>query len=543
MGKEIGIDFGTTNTIVSYMNINNELVTMELEDTDETIIPTAIFFRTESSCIIGANAVNALIVKPECGRRNFKTLLDSNKKIRITAENGKKIALTPVNLTRFFFNELIRNVQARISEEFQDVPDMNYIDNVIVTVPAKFSPNANENIKQSAIDAGITSVELMKEPIAAAVAYIYEHSNMEGKNILVYDFGGGTFDISILKNENEIYDNVYDDGDPKLGGNDITNAIMKDMTEKINDFLCSKMCDFQVISNPDKYRPDCGISEHSFFKNYLAIYTACNDRIKHRLARGRREFTDEISIIVAEDEEKRPKVEYYTYHYTADEIEQLIEPYIQKTIDLTAKALEFAVKSKIRIDKIIIAGGSSQLPMIRRMLSGLSVESYIEKYHAMPDVIVDDDVTTLISRGAAIMANENFNLKSIRQITQLQYGFESRSANVFNAFQTIIKENQNLPCEKIQNFMIDDNVHDELEIKIYSRDPKSWDGKNISVVSPAVRFIDSFYISGIPDGNNRIVKAKLTVKEDGTIVVEADTMVGDKVISENHTVKKGSNLI
>lgn len=543
MGKEIGIDFGTTNTIVSYMNRNNELVTMELIDTDETIIPTAIFFKTANECIIGTRAVEAMVTNPDCGRRNFKTLLDSPKKIKLIAANGKKIALTAANLTRFFLNELIRNVQEKISEEFSDVPDMNYIDNVIITVPAKFSTNAIENIKQAAINAGMTSVRLMKEPVAAAVAYMHEHKDVEGKNILVYDFGGGTFDISILKNENEIYESVYDDGIAELGGNNITDAIIKDMTEKINDFLSGKMYDFQVIGNPDKYNPDCGISQPSFHKNHIEIYNACNNKIKHKLASGRKEFTDDIPLVVAEDENGKKKLEYYTYKYTIDEVEKIIEPYIQKTIDITERALEYAVQNKIRIDKIIIAGGSSKLPIIKKMLSNLRVESYLEKYHNMPTVTADDDVTTLISRGAAIMANENFNLSSIRQTTQLQYGFEGKIDNVLNAFTTIIEENQNLPCEKIQNFMIEDDIHDEMDIKIYSRDPKSWDGKNLSVVCPAVKFIDDFCISGIPDGTGRILKAKLTIKEDRTIVVDANTIVGDKVISDNHVVKKGSNLI
>jgi len=548
MGKEIGIDLGTTNTIVSYVNKYNELVTMELKD--HAIIPSVIYFKSRSECVIGYRAISNGIFNPKACVKNFKSFFGKKERFKITAEDGDEFSLTAVQVAGFFLREIIKNVQDKIANEFRDIADMNFISKVVISVPAKFNPTEREAVKKAAISARLNDVALMTEPTAAAIAYVHDREGLEGKTVLVYDFGGGTFDISIMKNQNGIFSVLYTDGDEHLGGNDITDKIANYIIEEINNEFLDKGIDLELPLKPKNYNSEmCNIDELSYLTNYNKIIEVCNEQIKHRLSDGKNEFYGEIPIIIGKKDDGRDERYYYEYKYSLEQINELIEDEIERTVDITRTAIEWSATRKnenprennIKIDRIILAGGSSQIPMIKQMLEQSAVSEYDEQFGNIP-VISDDDVSTLISRGAAIMANENYRASGVKEKTNYEYGVQGEIGAVLDAFDMIIPDNEDIPCHRCKTFKIKDDF-DNLEIKIYTRNAKSKNKRNITIRSKAVQFIDELIIENIPKDKNRTVEIDFTINQDGSLSIQADIKAGEKIISKNHKIQKGSNLL
>lgn len=535
MGREIGIDLGTTNTIVSYINKHNMPVTIELADTDESIIPSVIFYENKSDVKIGKRALNLERQFPEACIKNFKSFFEEPRhKFSIKAKDGTEFKLTPEQVAGRFLREVIRGVQDKIVEEYGDDDEMNYIDKVVISVPAKFDDLARGVVKKAALSANLTNVELTAEPTAAAIAYMQVRPEMKGKNVIVYDFGGGTFDLSLLSNEEGVFKVRYTDGDPELGGNTITNRIICDMIDRINDDF-----DIYMPYTPEKYRDDqCSIDRVSVLQNFIRIRTACNDRIKHEIARGKNEFEDEIELIVGKNDDGSYKKKFFHYFYTVDTINRLIENDIDKTISITKKAVEWADSNKVKIDKIILAGGSSQIPMIFEKLNS-EIQSVLT---GNVSAISDDDISLLISRGAALMANDEFR-KNVVEITNYEIGVKQTRGALMDEFCVVIPDSKELPYTVEREFGIPDDSSDYI-LDIFQRDPKHWDHVDQTIRSEAVRFRDSFVLHDLPlEKKDRVVVFVFTLNEDGSMSVTANIKQNGTIISQNHTVERESNLL
>jgi len=548
MGKEIGIDFGTTNTVVSYVNKYDNLVTMSLTNSNDSIIPSVIYFNSKENYIIGSRALRKSRLKPSAAVKNFKSYFGEPKhKFHVKAENGDEFKLNSVQVASFFLREVIRNVQDKITNEFRNTPEVAYIDKVVISVPAKFNSVAISSVKKAAIAANISQVDLIFEPNAAAVAYIENHKDMERKNIIVYDFGGGTFDISLMEKRNDVYDVKYTGGDEKLGGNDLTASIARNMIGIVNDDFGLEMP--EVIDDYDENY--CLIDRESCVENLNKITNICNESIKHDLSAGRKEFTDEIPIIVGKNEDGEDEKKYFQYYYTKEDIYQMITPYIDRTIEKTKAALQKAIELNIKVDRIILAGGSSQIPIIEVKLRDMikkfieeTEDEYKELFSEL-EVISDDDVSTLISKGAAIKANNNYKSIDFQNRTNNEFGIKIKNGVLRDMFKVIIPSGEFLPCSCKQEFALNDSVGGRLEIDIYERNIQEWTGENVSVRDRSVSYIDRLIISDTGLVNTPDAKALITftAQKDGTVEVKADIQSGDRLISRNHFIRRESDLI
>lgn len=529
MGREIGIDFGTTNTVVSYVNKYNMPVTMELGDTDESIIPSAIYYVNKSEVKIGKQALYYENIFPEACIKNFKPYFPEPKhKFKVTAENGESFKLTSVQVAGRFLREVIKGVQNKIAEEYSDSDD-NYIDKVVISVPAKFDDTARKVVKEAAKSANLDNVELIAEPTAAAVAYMHVRPELNNKNILVYDFGGGTFDLSLLSNDEGIFKVRHTDGNENLGGNNITDKITEDIIKRINDDF-----NFNMPVSPKKYTErKCTMSRQDYFINYHKICSAC-ENIKCGLSKNKRDFIGEIIIADSGNPVS------YEYEYTADRINSLIEEYIDKTIEITQNAVRWADEHKYRIDRIILAGGSSQIPMIIEKLNNKITSKLTGKIPA----ISDDDISMLISRGAALVANDNYSKDNIVESTNYEIGVKMARGSLLDEFYTIIPDNQELPYTGSCDFEIPDGSS-EYSLEIFQRDSKHMNPKDdITIRNSAVRSKDVLYLQNIPaEKYNRRVYFEFTLNADGSLSVTATIKNGEDTISQNHIIEKESNLL
>lgn len=389
MGKEIGIDLGTTNTVVTYQNKKGRL--RQLKYGGDSVIPSVLYFYSKDEYVIGQRAKKLMMSqKNKAGIENFKSFFcDASFKYEVIAENGERFFLRAREAAKYFLNKIIAGDEAagiagiedKLIKEFGPVEGC--IDRAVITVPAKFSTTEKEITRKAAHASGLQNVKLAAEPTAAAIAHMQDMLDEAAQTILVYDFGGGTFDISIIHREQGPFEEIATNGDKKLGGNNLTKRLAQAILERINDDYGLDLS----LDEDDFDEEYSGMSFVDYYKNIMAIRQAANN-IKESLSEEL-DTEEPINLILPGN-----KFDTYIADFSRDELEELIRDDIEETVDITDRTIQEAHDQGIEaIDQIVLAGGSSNIPLVREMLEEKLKEQNISN---------SDDVSTLISRGAAI---------------------------------------------------------------------------------------------------------------------------------------------
>jgi len=519
MGKEIGIDLGTTNTVVSYINKKGRLRSLKFEGSD--VIPSVLYFRTENDFMIGEKARKKGMLNPQAQVADFKSHLGDAEKLAICPEEGEPFRYHAKRVASDFLSRIADPVEKQLIREFG--PEEGCIDSVVITVPAKFNSVEKAATKWAAQDAGFENVRLAAEPTAAAVAHRYE-SGIDGQTVLVYDFGGGTFDVSVIRKAQSCYEEVATGGDKRLGGNLLRGRLAKYLLGLINDDY-----GLELPLDPEEFDEDvCGITLLEYQRNIAAILDEA-DRIKESLSE---EETEEASVNLLLPERKAV---LWSAGITREKFESLIEADVQRTVDITRSVIEEAHARGIEsIDQIVLAGGSSQIPAVKERL---------EK--AFGQTIFADDISTLIARGAALLASEEL-AGATEQITNVQYGVAANSGVALRQFRCIIPEDRKLPCSGKEYFYLNKDGQRRLEIPYYERDIKNYP-KATRTDDEGITQIDTLILSDLPEGLRKDevkISVEFFLQEDGTLEVKADIMdmSGNSIRNGNVICKRSSNL-
>lgn len=521
MGQTIGIDFGTTNTVVSYQNKKGKIVCLRDVNNNKSI-PTALYFKSENDYVIGEEALSLAEAENVEPIVSFKSHLDEKFRYDVIAANGDRFRLGAKKAVKYFIERIITSVQDRIIKTFGPVDGC--IDKAIITVPAKFSHNAKEKIREAAIDAGLSQVELIYEPTAAAAAaYRTIEDTADKSTMLVYDFGGGTFDISIVraekKNNHIRYEQLYTSGQKELGGNDITFLIACDILEAVNEeFDFDMSLDEDVkglykIYDRDDYDGD--LPYDIYRENAKKIIQAA-ERVKIDFDAGSETF----NIKMADG-----SIELFTYDYKESYIKQIIFPLVKKTVSITNDSLEWAKENDCVPDRIVLAGGSANIPMVHEELSKL-MELAIEEL---------DGVTELISKGAVIL-NEN-KMNEISSITSCSYGIIVKENNILDKFEPIIPINTHLPAKAERVCYLNMDGQQNLEIKLYEHDIQNYP-KAKRAIDEGIE-IDQIYEIALPDGLKRAdteLKLAFVFAANGTVSIDVDICSLGEVIAKSQAV-------
>lgn len=524
MGKEIGIDFGTTNTVVSYVNKKGRL--RQLAYDGENIIPTVIYFRSENDYVIGKAAKNLMAVNPQAGVDNFKLKIGDKDWIIIQPDEGPAFRRRRVHIATLFFNKIIAGVQDRLVKEFDAE---GFVDRAVITVPAKFNPSEKGCAKKAAIDANLDMVKLAPEPTAAAVAFESDfEEEMADRTVLVYDFGGGTFDVSVIRRNNGRFEEIATGGDKELGGNVLTEKLMGLVLEQINAEFGLALPLFEDDFDEDEH----GISSQDYKKNMVALKNATNT-IKEALSDTESAEAD-LNVLVPNGNE------LFTVEISRDEFESLVLSEIKRTAAITLQTRDEALKQGVdHIDQIVLAGGSSNIPLVKTCLQ--------EVFGDQEDIVYCDDVSTLISRGAAVLARRDTAFESIAQTkTCVQMGITATEGVLFGQFQTIIGENEPLPCTRKKIFQLAQDGQSRLEIRYYERDIKNWPNAS-RVGDKGISQIDVLMIENLPEGlkaNECQVEVEFTAQKDGSLDMSATLvdMSGAPISSGQLSYRKQTDL-
>ena len=459
----IGIDLGTTNSCVGvYKNNRVDIIENTL---GKRITPSYVCYKTNSKILVGEQAKDQIInnikntiydTKRLIGRNFSDEIVQKDIKlwsftvkgnekdkpiIEVTVNKEKKI-LYPEQVSSIILSTLKKDAEDFLGREVKEA---------VITVPAYFNNNQRQSTIDAAKIAGFNEIRTINEPTAAAIAYGLENICEHEKKIMVFDFGGGTLDITILKIKNKQFEVITSSGDSHLGGEDIDNELVN---------FCVKQ--FKVKE---------GIEISS--KNQKALKRLKKECIeaKHILS-----IAKEASIYIkslSEETDLDLKINRIEFNNICEEIFEKCIKHVENSIN----------ESKLKIsdiEKIVLVGGSSKIPKIQEILGNIFGKEKLCK------TINPDEA---IAQGAAIYGNQfntneinNFEELMIKDIVPHSLGVKIKG----NLLDKIIYKNTKIPCKIEKQYESADDYQDKIEICIYEGESK--------FVKECV-LLDNFYIS------------------------------------------------
>jgi Fe-S protein assembly chaperone HscA len=366
----VGIDLGTTNSLVAFMQGETPVVIPG--DDGSNLVPSVVALDRDSQAIVGNSARKYLIETPERAVYSIKRLMgrgveDVQDELRLfpfrLAEDlqpGEVLRIrlgdktfTPPEISALILRQLKRN-----AERYFGAP----VTKAVVTVPAYFNDAQRQATKDAGRIAGLEVLRLVNEPTAASLAYGLDKK--QNGIVAVYDLGGGTFDISILKLHDGIFEVIATNGDTHLGGDDIDNLL--------------------ITIALDDIRGDLGVD---LGRNAEAVQTIRKAVIEAKIA-----LSSQTSIKL---DIELPGGKRYQREITREQFEQLIQPIIDRTVGPCKQALKDATLKPEQIDEVVLVGGSTRIPKVRSLIK--------ELFHRQPHVDLNPD--EVVALGAAVQAN------------------------------------------------------------------------------------------------------------------------------------------
>jgi molecular chaperone DnaK len=349
---DFGIDLGTTNSAVA-VRTSGEI----------HVIPSVVRITTDRGLQVGADARQHLGADPANTHAEFKRLMGTTTKLRFEETGTTR---TPEELSAEVLRALKERVRAQTGED---------IDCAVITVPALFEIPQNEATERAAALAGITFAPLLQEPIAAALAYGFGQSDLRRAFWLVYDFGGGTFDASIVSLRDGRLSVVDHDGDNFLGGKDLDKRLL----------------DLAIKRIGERHRVPALGPEHEDHKRLLAALRRAAEDTRIALSD---QTEAELKVPDLRDDASAHPVSI-EIRFRREELERVIIPEISRSIDICSRLLERNRLATDDVGRVVLVGGVTRTPLIRRLLTerlGIALEG-------------DLDPATTVARGAALHAS------------------------------------------------------------------------------------------------------------------------------------------
>ena len=414
MGRIVGIDLGTTNSLVAYLDPRTGQPTCIPGPYDETLCPSVVSRDPDGGIVVGEPARRRLLTQPErtiysvkrlMGRgpadiqdelKLFPFRIDPSSKNVIRVMLGEKV-FTPPEISAFILRELKNWAETFFGET---------VDRAVITVPAYFNDAQRQATKDAGKIAGLEVLRLVNEPTAAALAYGL-HEKQRGK-VAVYDLGGGTFDISILKlistSDGDIYQVLSTNGDTHLGGDDIDNLLQAFVHELI---LKHDAIDF---------------SPHSELAQELRKGLI---DVKHQLSESE---TATLRFVL-------PNGQVFVHEFTRGALDALIRPVVDRTMGPLKQALADAQLKRADMDEVVLVGGTTRTPLVRRTVA--------EFFERKPHIELNPD--EVVALGAAVQANildQGVKNMLLLDVTPLSLGIETYGG----AVAKIIPRNSTIPA-------------------------------------------------------------------------------------------------
>ena len=494
MSKIIGIDLGTTNSCVSVMEGNEPVVIPNAEGKRTT--PSIVAFIEGGDRKVGDPAKRQAVTNPvntvysikrfmgnkfsECAKEikrvPYKVVKGDNDTPRVDIDGR---LYTPQEISAMVLQKMKKTAEDYLGHEVTEA---------VVTVPAYFNDAQRQATKEAGEIAGLKVSRIINEPTAAALAYGMDKKN-EDQKIVVFDFGGGTHDVSILELGDGVFEVLATDGDTHLGGDDVD--------EKIINWLASE---FMLEENMD------------LTKDPMAL-----QRLKEAAEKAKIELSSsaqtEINLPYITATASGPK--HLVRSLTKAKFEQLIDDLVKRTIKPCETAMKAAGLSKSDLDEVILVGGSTRIP---------AVQAAVEKFFGMkPSKGVNPD--EVVAVGAAIQGGVlTGDVKDVLllDVTPLSFGIETMG----NVFTKLIEANTTIPTKKSQVFSTAVDSQPSVEIHVLQGERAMAADNNT---------IGRFHLDGIPPAGRGIPQIEVTFDIDANGIIHV--MAKDKGTGKEHNIR------
>ena len=484
MARIIGIDLGTSNSAAAVIIGGKPTIIPAAEGVSlgGKTVPSYVAFTKDGQLLVGEPARRQMTLNPERTITGIKRKMGTNYRVRIDDKE-----YTPEQISAFILQKIKKDAEAYLGER---------VEKAVITVPAYFNDNQRQATKDAGRIAGLEVVRLINEPTAAAFAYGLNKSEKELK-ILVFDFGGGTLDVTIMDFGEGVFQVVSTSGDTQLGGRDMDEALLN-----------------YVV---DDFRKETGVD---LSKDPKAL-----PRLREAVEKAKIELSSvletEINLPFITVVNNEPK--HLVKRITRALLEELVRPIVDKCRGPLQQALEDAKLSPNDIDNIILVGGPTRMPIVQK---------FIENFFGKPPERGVDPMEC-VAIGAAIQAGilEGSVKQEIvlQDVTPLTLGIETLGG----IFTKMIDRNSPIPIKKTQTFTTAADNQTSVEIHILQGErPLAKD--NVS--------LGRFILDGIPPAPRGIPKIEVTyeIDENGILHVTAKDLATNK--SQNITVTQAVRL-
>ena len=489
MAKTIGIDLGTTNSVVAVMEGGKPTVIANAEGSRTT--PSIVAFSKSGERLVGQLAKRQAIVNPDRTIASIKRHMGENYKVNI---DGKDY--TPQEISSMILRKLADDASKYLGEK---------VTSAVITVPAYFNDAQRQATKDAGKIAGLDVLRIVNEPTAAALAYGLEKDKAE--KVLVFDLGGGTFDVSVLEIGDGVHEVLSTSGDTHLGGDDFDQKVM--------DWIC------------EEFKKQEGID--------LKGDKQAMQRVKEAAEKAKCElssvFETNINLPFITADANGPK--HLDLNLTRAKFEDLCFDLLERCKKPVEQALQDAGISKNDINEVVLVGGSSRIPAVQKL-----VKDYTGKE---PNQSVNPDEVVAVGAAiqAGVLAGEVKDIVLL-DVTPLTLGIETLGG----VMTPLVPRNTTIPVSKSQVFSTAENNQTAVDIQVLqgerpmARDNKSLGMFRLEGIAPAMRGIPQIEVTFDIDANgivNVSAKDKATNKEQKITITNSSNLSEqdiDKMVKE-----------
>jgi molecular chaperone DnaK len=460
-GKIIGIDLGTSNSAAAVIEAGRPTIIPSAEGTSlgGKAFPSYVAFTKDGQMLVGEPARRQAVSNPEGTVMAIKRKMGTDHRVHIY---GKEY--TPQQISAFILQKIKRDAEAYLGSK---------VEKAVITVPAYFNDNQRQATKDAGTIAGLEVVRIINEPTAAALAYGLDKAEKEQK-ILVFDLGGGTLDVTIMEFGQGVFEVISTSGDTQLGGTDMDNVLVEYVSKE--------------------FKADTGIE---IAKDKMAV-----QRIREAVEKAKIELSStldtEINLPYLSADASGPK--HLAMKLTRAKLEELVRPTIERCRKPLTQALQDAKLTPDKVDKIILVGGPTRMPMVQKFVDDILGTKIVRGVDPMECVAMGASIQGGILEGSV-------KDLLLLDVTPLSMGVETLGG----VFHKLIERNTTIPTRKSEIFSTAADGQTSVEVHVLQGERP---------MAPDNVTLGRFHLIGMPPAPRGMPQIEVTFDIDANGIID-----------------------